>query len=173
MKELDRVKDIMEDNKEWIKDFIKRKLNVECNVVQSRINRNVMIVRLGSAEEKREVMVNKYKLKGEEIFIENDLTWEERKVQERISKWSREMRNKGNEIKIGFGKVRVNGVWRYWRDIEKEAGNEKIEKESERREGEVAERNRREIYRSNEPEQEEQETRKQDEGANFGGKARK
>jgi len=96
MKELYRVKDLVKDNKEWIKNFIKRKLNVDCNVVQSRINRNVIIARLGSAEEKREVMVNKYKLKGEEIFIENDLTWEERKIQERISKWSREMRNKGN-----------------------------------------------------------------------------
>jgi len=49
-------------------------------------------------------------LKGEEIFIENDFTWEERKIQERINKWSREMRNKGNEVNIGFGKVRVNGV---------------------------------------------------------------
>jgi len=117
-----------------------------------------MIAKLGNAEEKREVMVNKYKLKGEDIFIENDLTWEERKVQERISKWFREMRNKGNEVKIGFGKVRVNGLWRYWRDVEKEAGNEKIEKDSERREGEVVGRNRWEIYRSKDPEQEEQET---------------
>jgi len=47
----------MKDNKEWIKNFIKGKLNVDCNVVQSRINRNVIIARLSSAEEKREVII--------------------------------------------------------------------------------------------------------------------
>jgi len=32
MKDLDRMKDIADDSKEWLKNFIKRKLNVECNV---------------------------------------------------------------------------------------------------------------------------------------------
>jgi len=31
-------------------------------------------------------MRNKYKLKGEKIYIENDLTYEKRKVQEKMSK---------------------------------------------------------------------------------------
>jgi len=173
MKELYRVKDLVKDNKEWVKNFIKRKMNVDCNVVHSRINRNVIIARLGSVEEKREVMVNKYKLKGEEIFIENDLTWEERKVQERISKWSREMRNKGNEVKIGFGKVRVNGVWRYWREIENEIGNDKGERGNRRGVEEVTERNRRETDGRKEQEGEIQEAEGLEEGAIFGEEARK
>lgn len=32
-------------------------------------------------------MRSKNKLRGEKIFIENDLTWEERKTQERIYRW--------------------------------------------------------------------------------------
>lgn len=31
-------------------------------------------------------MKNKYKLKGGKIFIENDLSWEDRKIQEKINK---------------------------------------------------------------------------------------
>lgn len=46
----------------------------------------------------------KNRLKGENIFIENDLTWEERKVQERIIRWTKKERIKGEDIKIGFGK---------------------------------------------------------------------
>jgi len=81
------------------------------------------------------------------------------------------MRNKKNEVNIGFSKIRVNGAWRHWRGIEKEEGNEKMEMRSERREDKVTKKNRREIYRSNESEG--QEIRKQDDGANFGGEARK
>lgn len=40
-------------------------------------------------KEKKEVMKKKSRLKGlkgEQIFIENDLTWQERKIQEKINK---------------------------------------------------------------------------------------
>jgi len=40
--------------------------------------------KLGSEEEKKEVMRKKNRIKGDQIFIENDLTWRERKTQERI-----------------------------------------------------------------------------------------
>lgn len=67
-------------------------------------------------------MKNKNKLKEGNIYIENDLTWEERKIQERISRWGKEEKSKGKEIKIGLGKVRINGIWRFWSDIEKGTG---------------------------------------------------
>lgn len=54
------------------------------------------------------------------IYIENDLTWEERKVQEKISSWVKLERSKGKEIKIGLGKVRIDGT--LWTDIEKGLG---------------------------------------------------
>jgi len=45
-------------------------------------------------------MKNKYTLKGERIFIENDLSWEERKIQEKM--------NRGKETKRqGKGKSRI------------------------------------------------------------------
>lgn len=34
------------------------------------------------------------------------------------------MRSKGNDIKTGFSKVTINGIWKYWRDLEKEKGKD-------------------------------------------------
>lgn len=83
-------------------------------------------------------MVNKSKLKGEQYYIENDLTWEERKLQERIGKWAKEQREKGEVIKIGRGKVRIKEKWIFWDEIEKD-----LEKEEEgRRERSVEEKQR-------------------------------
>lgn len=42
------------------------------------------MVKVGSEDERREVLKNKWKLKGETIGIEEDLTWEERKVRWRL-----------------------------------------------------------------------------------------
>lgn len=40
----------------------------------------MIIARLENKEVKKQVMRNKFILKGEKIFIENDLSWEERKI---------------------------------------------------------------------------------------------
>lgn len=61
---------------------------MECKIESCRISGNI-IVKLGNEEEKKKVMKKKSRLKslkGERIFIENDLTWEERKIQEKINK---------------------------------------------------------------------------------------
>jgi len=70
----------------------------------------VEVVRLESEEEKKEVMRNKYRLKGENIFIKNDLSWEERNVQVKINRWVKKQKMKGLEVKVGVGRVRVKGV---------------------------------------------------------------
>lgn len=54
----------------------------------------VIIAKLGR-EEKIEVMKRKNKLAGTRIFIENDLSYEERKKQEEIHKWVKEKKERG------------------------------------------------------------------------------
>jgi len=115
--------------KEWAKSLIKEKIGVDCNVIGCRESGTVIVIKLENEEMKKEIMRNKYKLKGDRIFIENDVSWEERRVQERIVRWAKEQKEKGVEIKIGFGRVRIGNVWRKWAEIEKE--------EKEKREGEV------------------------------------
>ncbi|XP_020289886.1 uncharacterized protein LOC109857707, partial [Pseudomyrmex gracilis] len=124
IKDAKELKQIKEDPKRWARFFLKTKLGLDSMVGWGRVSNQVIIVGLDSEEEKKEVMRNKNKLKGENIFIENDLTWEERKIQERISRWAKERRGKGEEIKIGLGKVRIGGTWKLWREIEKEMEEE-------------------------------------------------
>lgn len=105
---------------QWIQEFIKEKLEVECKVISSRNSGPVIIARIGSVEQKNEIMQNKYKLKGHNIFIEHDLSWEQREIQRKILRWAIEQRNKGEDIIVGIGKVKVGGVWKLWEKIEEE-----------------------------------------------------
>lgn len=65
-------------------------------------------------------MRNKNKLKGKNIFINNDLTWEERKLQEKLNKWAKEEREKGRSIHVGLASVKIEGKWRKWEEIKEE-----------------------------------------------------
>lgn len=105
--------------KEWAEKFIKEKIEVEVKVNKCRKSNNVLIITLEEEIKKREVMRAKNRLKGEKIFIENDLTWEERKVQEKIYRWVQEERSNGREIKVGYARVNIEGRWIKWGDIER------------------------------------------------------
>lgn len=52
-------------NKTWSEGFIKEKLGIEINVMGCRMSGNVVIVRLENEEEKKEIMINIFKLRGE------------------------------------------------------------------------------------------------------------
>lgn len=96
--------------KEWVEKFLKGKLDLKIyKVVFCRMSDRVVIAKLGSKKEKREMMKKKNRLKGE-IYIENDVTWEELKTQEKIKIWIKEERQKGEDVKIGIGRVRVNNI---------------------------------------------------------------
>lgn len=47
----------------WVQAFIKENLEVECKVISSKSSGPVIIARIGSVEQKNEIMQNKYKLK--------------------------------------------------------------------------------------------------------------
>ena len=63
-----------EDLVKWAQDFIKEKLTVEAEVINARKSGNVIIVKIGTAEQKNKIMMNKNKLVGTRIYIENDLS---------------------------------------------------------------------------------------------------
>jgi len=121
-------KEVENDRKkgaEWVERLIRKKLGVNTNVLGCRESGTVLVVRLESEEEKREVMRNKFKLKGDTIYIENDLSWKERNTQVKINKWAKEQKGKSLEVKIGVGRVRVKGIWRASTDIEREGRRER------------------------------------------------
>lgn len=46
----------------------------------------IIIVKLENETQKKKIMINKSILKGESAYIENELCWEDRKIQEKINK---------------------------------------------------------------------------------------
>lgn len=96
------------------------------------------VAKIENEEMKKEIMWNKNKLRGLDIYIENDLSWEDRKVQENINKWVREKRARGEDVKVGYGKVKIKGIWKNWLEIMKEEDREREERL--RKDGEVGEK---------------------------------
>lgn len=53
------------DVKEWVKMFLKNKMDIDCNLEYCRWSTKVIIGKVGSSEEKKAIMsIMKYKLKG-------------------------------------------------------------------------------------------------------------
>lgn len=63
---------------------------------------------------KREVMRSKGKLKGRKERIEDDLTWEERKMQWRLKGLGEEEEAKGKRAKVRYGKIVIEGLPWFW-----------------------------------------------------------
>lgn len=59
-----------------------------------------------------------------------------------MNKWVREVREKGNEMKIGYGRAKIKGIWRSWESIkiEIEIEKERRKEREEEEEGGIEER---------------------------------
>lgn len=77
-----------------------------------------VVVRLGSREQKRQVMEKKKVLRGRIVRVEDDLTWVQRKIKWTIEEIAREERRKGNLVWVGNGRIRINGSWWRWDEDE-------------------------------------------------------
>lgn len=90
---------------EEIEKFVRKELKV------TRCRRSGRyMTKLENEEMKRVIIGNKNRLKGKEIYIENDLSWEERKIQEEMNTWAKEKRKMGM-VKIGVGRVMIDSRW--------------------------------------------------------------
>jgi len=104
----------------WVKELINSKLGVICEVGEVKRSGPVIVAKIIGEDKKKEIMRNKHKLKGGNIYIENDLSFEDRKIQEKLSKWARGKRSAGIEVKVGRGRVKIRDRWMTWEDIERE-----------------------------------------------------
>lgn len=101
--------------KEWFKNNIK--VDVEVKNV-TKLNqpgkRSMLLVKLENFHEKQEIMKNKNKLKETDIYIENDLTLDERKIAANIRQIAKEQRRKGKQVKIGYKKMYIDKKLYTW-----------------------------------------------------------
>lgn len=90
----------IEMTKEGIEKYIKEKIGIEIKIINCRTSGNVIIATIEEEEMKKEVIKHKNRLKGGRVFIENDFTWEERKIQEKINNWVKGEKEKGKDVKV-------------------------------------------------------------------------
>lgn len=128
----DRKKNIVIKGLKWrrervneeVEQFIKENLNIEVgveNAYRLKINQDkeVVIAILDNWKQKREVMSKKKELR-QGIWIEDDLTMEERRVQNKLRERAREERAKGNKVKIGYRKLFIGDKVVRWNEKVKE-----------------------------------------------------
>lgn len=106
-----------EITREEIEECLRTEIEVGVKVVRYRRSNKIVVATVEEEEVKKIIMKNKKKLKGKRIFIENDLSWEERKIQEKIGRWVKREKEKGKSVKVGF--KWIEGKWKRWNEIEK------------------------------------------------------
>lgn len=81
---------------------------------KDRTEKGLVRVELNRFEDKIFIMRNKNKLKGQDCFIDNDLTKIEREIQAHLRQRAREERDKGNTAQVGYQKIKINDQWENW-----------------------------------------------------------
>lgn len=99
-------------------------IQVQCVQVLTAKNNDGMRtsrIKLSSFEDKMKIMQNKKdSLKGKKIFIDDDLTKKEVQMQKGIRLVAEQEKEKGHNVKIGYGKLIINGECVKWTELEKE-----------------------------------------------------
>lgn len=104
-----------EEIKKLFEEQLKVKADTNKVIILNKGKRNeVLIVEMENWEKKQEIMAAKSKLKQTKIYIDNDLTWEERKIQREIRSIAKEEKGKGKSVKIGYQKLIINGEVYGW-----------------------------------------------------------
>lgn len=106
-----------------IENFFKKNLGVETkikkiNKIRSENEYSITVVEMETWDMKQRVMKNKNKLKGSHMYIENDLTVEERKIQAQIRAIAKREKEKGKKVKVGYKKITINGEEYDWNQKE-------------------------------------------------------
>lgn len=109
---------------EMIKNLFKNELQVECNIKSASILKRqeasvIIIAELDNRIDKINIMENKSKLKGKDIYIDNDYTQEEREIQRSIRMRAKEEKQKGKRIKIFYNKLMIEDKMWVWNALSK------------------------------------------------------
>ncbi|KAI4471155.1 hypothetical protein MML48_1g21465 [Holotrichia oblita] len=110
--------------KVMLESTIEKSLGIQIKTkAVKKLGPKTYLIELTSIEDKIKIMKNKSKLKEyteEKVYINDDMTKEEREIQEKIRRKAKEERMKGKPVKIGFQKLVVEGEqWRWSREKEK------------------------------------------------------
>lgn len=116
--------------KKTVEEFLKINLQTEANIKNiQKLSHQVCLAEFNNRTDKEKVMRAKNKLKylkSTRVFINDDMSKEEREIQGKIRKKAKEEKESGKNVKIGFQKIIINGE--EWRWNKNEEHFEKIKK---------------------------------------------
>lgn len=73
-------------------------------------------VKLDTWESKLAILKQKRKLKGSDIFIDQDRTTKERLVAKNLRELSKKHRAEGRTVKLGYQKITIDNIPYYWNE---------------------------------------------------------
>lgn len=98
--------------------FLYENLQVQTEIREvHRINQKLWMARVGSFEGKIDILKNKYKLKNgdnKKIYINSDLTVQEREIQKKLGGIADEKRKEGKGVKVGYQRLTIDGKKWMW-----------------------------------------------------------
>lgn len=104
----------MVDLERAVEEMIEKKIKIKVRVktakgITFKNGEQEVVAEINSWEEKREIMKRKKELE-DWVFIDDDLTWEEREVQRRLRRIAIEEREKNGEyVKVGYDRIFLGG----------------------------------------------------------------
>jgi hypothetical protein len=110
--------------KDGIENFLKEHVKTDTKAkAVTKIAEKTYVIELENENDKKKVMQNKSKLKdykAERVYINDDLTKEERDKQRQIRLMAQEEKGKGRAVKTGYNKVTIDGIeWKWNTDAKK------------------------------------------------------
>ncbi|CAL1671879.1 unnamed protein product [Lasius platythorax] len=103
---------------ETTREFLEKKFGVIEGVKRiqavGKEGREMIIVEMNSWEEKEGIMKVKKKLGSRRVYIDHDLTMEEREVQRKLRERAREEKMEGRRVKVEYRKIEIQRKLYVW-----------------------------------------------------------
>lgn len=110
------IRDLKKENrsmKEVAEEFLEKKFGIGKKIKKSyvvgRREREAIIVEMDQWKTKEKVMKEKKKLGIRRIFIDSDVTVEERQIQRKLRERARKEKMEGKTVKVGYKKMEIQG----------------------------------------------------------------
>ena len=102
-----------------VEKMLQDKIGVEVKIkdaykLAEHRDKDIVLAKLEQRRHKTSVMINRGKLRGENCYIEDDLTKEEQEIQREIVRRAKEERKRGVRATIGYKKLNIDGKKYTW-----------------------------------------------------------
>ncbi|KAJ8666134.1 hypothetical protein QAD02_007796 [Eretmocerus hayati] len=112
-----------EDLKSNVENWIYETLNVEAILikaweVKARAGQGIIGAECETETMKKDIMMNENKLKGQEIYIDKDLTWEQREIRRKLKEKAKEAKDQGKKAVVKGDILIIDSKIYRWNDRE-------------------------------------------------------